>query len=333
MKLLITGATGFIGSRLALAARRDGTEVTVTGQLNTPVEVARKQELEAAGIGVETGALQDSAFARRVVAGCSRVIHLAAAQHEANVPDSYFYDANVVGTRVLLEACRNEKVGRFVYGSTIGVYGAATDGVLDEESAPRPLNIYGRTKLEAEGIVKQFGTDLETTIIRISETYGPGDFRLLKLFRAIDKKSFVMIGSGLNRRQVIHVDDLARGLLVAAEHTAAPGQTFVLAGNEVMTTRAMVDAIALALNRRLSRIHVPLWPVLIAAIGFELTFRPLGIQPPLHRRRLDFFRKSFVFSTRKAEQMIDFRPRISFSEGAAQTAAWYRAHGHLNAPL
>ena len=99
-----------------------------------------------------------------------------------------------------------------------------------------------------------------------------------------------------------------------------------------MTNRSMLDAIALALNRRLSKLHVPLWPVLVAAIGFELTFRPLGIQPPLHRRRLDFFRKSFIFSTRKAEQLIDFRPAISFGEGAAQTAAWYRANGYLKAP-
>ena len=330
MKLLITGATGFIGSRLAYAARRDGIEVIVTGQRNTPIEVARKQQLEAAGIRVEVGALQDTAFAQRVTSGCSHVIHLAAAQHEVNVPDRYFYDANVAATRLLLEACRLEKVTRFVYGSTIGVYGAATDGVLDEDSATRPLNIYGRTKLEAEGIVRQFGEDLETTIIRISETYGPGDFRLLKLFRVIDKRRFVMIGSGLNRRQVIHVDDLARGLLLTTEHRAAPGQTFVLAGNEVMTTRGMVDAIAQALDRRLSAFHVPLWPVLVAAVGFELICKPLGIQPPLHRRRLDFFRKSFVFSTRKSEDLMGFRPTISFSEGAVESAAWYRAHGYLN---
>jgi nucleoside-diphosphate-sugar epimerase len=260
------------------------------------------------------------------------VIHLAAAQHEANVPDRYFYDANVAGTRLLLEACRLEKVRRFVYGSTIGVYGAATDGVLDEDSAPRPLNIYGRTKLEAEGIVRQCGNDLEATIIRISETYGPGDFRLLKLFRAIDKRRFVMIGSGLNRRQVIHVDDLARGLLLATEHRAAPGQTFVLAGNEVMTTRGMVDAIARALNRRLTTLHVPLWPVFVAAVGFEMICKPLGIQPPLHRRRLDFFRKSFVFSTRKSEDLLGFRPTIGFSDGAVEAAAWYRAHGYLDQP-
>ena len=329
MRLLVTGATGFIGSRLAINARRGGLDVIVTGQLNNAVEIARKQALEAAGIRVEIGALQEKSFARRVAAGCQHVIHLAAAQHEANVPDRHFYDVNVAGTRTLLEASRHCGVRRFVYGSTIGVYGAALDSALDETSPPHPMNIYGRTKLEAESVVRQFGTDLETTIIRISETYGPGDFRLLKLFRAVDTGRFLMIGSGANRRQVIHVDDLGRGLLLATEHPAAPDQIFVLAGSEVMTTREMVDAVARALNRRVSRLSLPLWPLLAAAVLAELTFKPLRLQPPLHRRRLDFFRKSFVFSTRKAEQVLGFQPQITFAQGVIETATWYREHGYL----
>ena len=138
---------------------------------------------------------------------------------------------------------------RFVYGSTIGVYGSATDSALDESTPPHPVNIYGVTKLEAEGVVKSFSNALETSIVRISETYGPGDFRLLKLFRAIDRGRFVMIGAGLNLRQVIHVEDLVRGLLLASEHPGAVGETFVMAGHETMTTREMVNQIGAALNR------------------------------------------------------------------------------------
>lgn len=329
MRLLITGATGFIGSRLALCARQAAYDVTVTGQVNNPVEAGRRQALEAAGVRVEVGALQEPAFAARVVADCAIVIHLAAAQHEAGVPDQYFRDVNVAGTRTLLEASRRAGVRRFVYGSTIGVYGTASDGVLDEESPPQPLNIYGQTKLEAEAVVREFARDLETSIVRISETYGPGDNRLLKLFRAVARGRFMMIGSGRNRRQVIHVEDLARGLLLAAERPEAVGQVFVLAGSEVMTTREMVDAIGRAVGRPVSRLSVPLWPLIVAAVGFETVFGIVGRQPPLHRRRLDFFRKSFVFSTRKAEERLGFRPQIPFAEGAARTAAWYREQGQL----
>jgi len=94
------------------------------------------------------------------------------------------------------------------------------------------VNVYGRSKLRAEEAVNSYRDKLETSIVRISETYGPGDFRLLKLFRAVNRGRFFIIGSGLNRRQVIHVQDLARGLMLAATEPAAVGETFVMAGEK-----------------------------------------------------------------------------------------------------
>jgi dihydroflavonol-4-reductase len=256
-------------------------------------------------------------------------VHLAAAQHEANVPEEYFFDVNVNGTRTLIEACRQARVARFVYGSTIGVYGEYRGEPLDERSAPHPLNVYGRSKLAAEELVREHAPQLPISIVRISETYGPGDFRLLKLFRAIDRGRFMIIGSGENQRQAIHVQDLVRGLLIAATHPAAVGETFVMAGHEAMTTRQMAARVAQALERPAPKLAVPLWPFLAAAVVLEKTLTPLGIQPPLHRRRLDFFRKSFLFSTAKAERLLGFVPEIPFEKGAAETAEWYRREGYL----
>ena len=331
MNILITGGTGFIGSRLALLARGQGHGIVVCGQLNSDAERARAAELEGAGVLIHQGSLQDEAFARSVAAGCEVVIHLAAAQHEANVADQYFFDVNVVGTQTLLDASHSAGVRRFVYGSTIGIYGDSDGRTLDENSQPRPVNVYGRSKLRAEESVNAFRDKLETSIVRISETYGPGDFRLLKLFRALNRGRFFIIGSGLNRRQVIHVNDLARGLLLAAVHPAAVGETFVMAGEEIMTTRDLVQRVAAALDRSAPTWRAPLWPFITAAIFFERTLSPLGIQPPLHRRRLDFFRKSFVFSTAKAKRLLDFTPAIPFQEGALETAQWYRDKGYLTA--
>lgn len=328
-RILITGATGFIGSQLALYARRLGLDIVAAGRELSTVEVERANELRSAGIEVSTGKLQDLEYARSLVEGCTAVIHLAAAQHEAQMPDIYFRDVNVIGTRVLLEAARAVSVRRFVYGSTIGVYGSSSDQVLDENSPLRPDNIYTRTKAEAERLVSTFSAEMETCIIRISETYGPGDLRLLKLFRAIDRGQFVMIGSGQNRRQCIHVADLARALLLATEHPYAAGEVFVIAGAEPITTNEMVQLIAAALNRHPPRIHLPLWPFRVAAHVFEWLLPPLGMTPPLHRRRLDFFTKSFVFSIEKAQRLLDFRPEIDFASGALDTAQWYRARGYL----
>ena len=329
MKILVTGASGFIGCRLTELLSGLGHDLVATGRAETDVERARTERLRKIGVTVREGSLLDDGFATSLTTGREVIIHLAAAQHEGNVPDSYFRDINVAGTRKLIDAAAAARARRFVYGSTIGIYGSAANGELDENSAPRPENIYAQTKLEAERVVAQYADRIETCTARISETYGPGDFRLLKLFRAIDRGAFVMLGSGENVRQVIHVDDLSMGLLLTAEHAAAVGETFVLAGRDVMTTRTMVAQIAGALGRRPPRWRIPVWPFRAAAAVFEATLRPIGIQPPLTQRRLDFFTKSFVFSTAKYRRVLGFAPQISFPSGAATTAQWYRENGYL----
>ena len=331
-KLLVTGATGFIGSRLALRAHQLGIDVLATGRAELHIENERLQELRAAGVRVEAGVLQDPALVDRLLQERDTVIHLAAAQHEAEMPESYFRAVNVDAVRTLLGACRRHQVRRFVYGSTIGVYGEASESLLDEDSPLRPENVYANTKAEAEGIVQSFEQHFETCIVRIAETYGPGDRRLLKLFRSIARGHFVMIGSGNNRRQCIHVDDLTRGLLLAAKDPKAVGEKFVFAGKEIMTTHEMVRQIATVLERKPPRFKVPMWPFVAAAGVMETTLPPLHIAPPLHSRRLDFFRKSFVFSTTRAQSLLGFQPAIDFRTGAADTVNWYRARGLLPRP-
>jgi nucleoside-diphosphate-sugar epimerase len=329
MRMLITGATGFIGSRLAMHARRAGIDVLATGRAEIDVERERLLELRAAEVPVEIGALDDVGFVRRLVRDRTIVIHLAAAQHESHMPAAYFRRVNVDVVQQLLEECRSAGIRRFVYGSTMGVYGDASAPQLDEQSEVRPENPYQETKLEAEALVRARGCDFDTAIVRIAETYGPGDWRLLKLFRGIERGHFFMIGAGANRRQCIHVNDLVRGLMLAAEHPSAVGETFIMAGREVMTTNEMVERIATVLDRKPPRIRLPLWPFLAAATVMEATLQPLRIHPPLHRRRLDFFRRSFVFSTVKAQRLLGFTPEIDFQSGAADTARWYRSRGLL----
>lgn len=329
MKVLITGGTGFIGSRLALRSIGRGHSVVVLGQVNTDAEASNHRELEEAGVVLVMGSVTDPEKVRSAVQGCDVVFHLAAAQHEANVPDQHFWDVNVAGTNNVLEAAVDAGVRRFVHGSTIGIYGSAMEGEINENSLVCPDNIYGKTKLEAEGRVLSYREKLPVVIVRISETYGPGDRRLLKLFKAIDKKLFFIIGKGENKHQLIYVDDLNDGLYRAAEEERAVGEIFVLAGKEVLTTREMVESIGKALDVQSHRLRAPLWVFMVAAIVMEKTLRPLGIQPPLHRRRMDFFRKSFYFSQDKVRSLLEFEPGVSFSEGVVETAKWYKANGYL----
>lgn len=329
MKVLITGGTGFIGSRLVYRCRERGDDVVVLAQRNTPAEKDNAAELEAQGISIVTGSLGDKGRVEEAVRGCDTVFHLAAAQHEANVPDRHFWDVNVEGTRNLLDASVAAQVGRFVHGSTIGVYGVELQGEISETSPLQPDNIYGITKKAGEELVLTYKDRLPLTVIRISETYGPGDRRLLKLFKGIKKRSFFVIGNGENRHQLIYVDDLIDGLFAAASDNAALGEVFVIAGGETLTTNGMVDIIAETLQVEKLKFRAPMWPFYLLAVLMEITLRPLGIQPPLHRRRLDFFKKTLYFSTRKSSSLLGFHAKTGFREGAALTAEWYRQHGML----
>jgi nucleoside-diphosphate-sugar epimerase len=329
LKVFITGSTGFIGSRLALKCHELGHDIVALGQLNTPIEEFRTKDLREKGVEIQSIPLDAKEGLAAALTDCDVVYHLAAAQHEANVPDEYFRQVNVEGTRNMLDASVEAGVKRFVHGSTIGIYGSALDGKIDEDSPARPDNIYGVTKLEAEKLVLEHLGHLPVTVIRISETYGPGDGRLLKLFKAISKGTFFVIGNGQNLHQLIYVDDLVTALMTASENEAVVGEVVVVAGTERLSTNDMCHHVAAAVDEVPPQIHAPMWPFMTVAFIMEKTLGPLGIQPPLHRRRLDFFRKSFFFDQDKAEKTLRFRPATTFSEGTKLTAVWYVENGFI----
>jgi nucleoside-diphosphate-sugar epimerase len=301
----------------------------VLGQENTAAEAANRGALEARGVMVARASVTDMPRVFTMLPGTELVYHLAAAQHEANVPDQRFWDLNLTGTRNVLEASVAAGVKRFVHGSTIGVYGSAAAGYLDERSPLKPDNIYGLTKLEGEKLVSSYRDRLRVVISRIAETYGPGDLRLLKLFKAIQKRLFFVIGSGRNRHHPIYIEDLIDGLLLAATAESAVGRTFVLAGKDALSTDEMVRLIAETLGTTVPRGRAPLAIFLALARVMELCCRPLGIQPPLHRRRLDFFRKSYMFRQEEALRHLGFVAKYDFREGIAEVAKWYSQMGYL----
>lgn len=329
MRVLITGGTGFIGSRLALRCHQRGDEVVILAQVNTAAEQANTTALQKLGFTIVVGSVGDKAAVQKAVAGCQVVFHLAAAQHEANVPDQHFWDVNVEGTRHLMDASIVAGVSRFVHGSTIGVYGVELQGEINEDSPLKPDNIYGVTKKAGEELVLSYQKKLPVSVIRISETYGPGDRRLLKLFKGIAKRKFFVIGDGDNKHQLIYVDDLIDSFFLAAEKDTALGQIFVAAGQEILSTNDMVDIIADVLAVKKLPFNAPMWPFYLLALLMEKTLRPLRIQPPLHRRRLDFFKKTLYFSQNKSRDQLGFVAKTNFRSGVALTAAWYREQGLL----
>lgn len=328
-RILITGATGFIGCRLSEIWRSEGRPVRALGMVRNDVESKRAAALRQVGVDLVVGDLAGIKDMHAVLDDVDTVIHLAAAQHEANVAENYFHRINVDTTKDLLLQCEKHGVSRFFYASSIGVYGARKDAEIDENTPLSPDNHYGRSKVAAEAMLAEYNGDIELYIGRIGETYGPWDMRLHKLYAGIDKGRFWLVGAGSNLHQPIYVDDLAAAIDRLLGTADAVRRPINLCGDRAISTRDMCSTIAAALDTNLYRLQIPMWPLLVTAVGMEMTLGKIGIQPPLHRRRLDFFRKSLRFNTTARDHLIEMPTQLSFDEGARKTANWYRENHWL----
>jgi nucleoside-diphosphate-sugar epimerase len=326
MKVMVTGGTGFAGGHLC--RRLAGAGHQVRALVRDP---ARAAPLSQMGVELYRGDLQDSESLKRAVAGVEVVYHIAAVFRRGDLSPKQLWATNVRGTKSILEAAERARVGRFVHCSTVGVHGDTKEAPANEESPYRPGDAYQRSKVEGERIALSYqaGGRLPVVVFRPGGIYGPGDLRFLKLFRAIQKGRFVMIGSGRAWYQMIYIDDLIDGVLLCGTRDEAVGRIYILTGKEPITLNHLVEIIASTLDVSIPRLRLPVAPVYLASLLCELICRPLRLDPPLHRRRVDFFRKTRRFDTSRAEGELGFQPKIDLRRGIELTAAWYRDQGYL----
>lgn len=326
---LVTGATGFTGRALALELVRRGYRVRGLVRSQEGAE-----DLLEAGVELSEGDIRDADYVMRSAEGVDRIFHIAAVFRTAGHPDEYYQAVNAEAVRHVVEAARRWSVERTVHCSTIGVHGDVGTEAVDEDAPFRPGDIYQETKLEGELIARAaFDAGLPGVVFRPTGIFGPGDLRFLKLFRAVHSGRFRMIGSGRVRYHLIYIDDLVDGIILCGEHPAALGETYIMAGEEHTTLNEFVDLIASAVGVEPPRGHIPVWPVMAAAVACEAVCRPLGIDPPLHRRRVAFFTKNRIFSIEKARRELGFRPSVPFKEAILRTARWYFEQGHLGGEM
>ncbi len=333
MKLLVTGGTGFIGSHLAEAGRRRGAEVVVLGLTDRPEEQANTELLRRQGVEVLGGSITDEALCRWAVQGATHVFHLAVAMREGGKRDDFFESVNLEGTRRLLEASVAEGVQRFVYCSTIGIFGHRVPGVTTEATPLAPGNIYERTKVSAEALVREIGTGrgLPYVILRPADVYGPRDQRLLKLFAGVSRGRFPLFGRGDGRRHMIYVDDVVSGFFKACERDEALGQALILAGPRPCTLRELIAEVQAALGSPRYGRRLPLRPMLMLSAVVEDLCQTLGLDPPIYRRRMDFFWSDVEFDTSRARRVLNWAPTVDLPEGIRRTRDDYRRAGALPA--
>lgn len=332
MRLLVTGGTGFIGSHLAEEGRRLGAEVVVLGLTDRPEERANAELLSRQGVEVLSGSITDAELCRRAARGVTHIFHLAVAMREGGKSDEFFEAINLDGTRHLLEAATAQRVQRFVYCSTIGIYGHRAPGVTSEQSPLAPGNIYERTKVSAEGLVREF-TDhcgLPAVVLRPADVYGPRDQRLLKLFKGVSRGRFPLFGAGKGRRHMVYVDDVVSAFFKACERDEAVGEGLIVAGPESCTLRELIDEVARATGSRRFGLRLPLAPMLTLAAVVEDVCAALKVDPPIYRRRMDFFHSDSEFDISRARRVLGWEPRVDLPEGIRRTLADYRRVGALS---
>ena len=323
--VLVTGATGFTGGHLALRLRRLGHPVKVLVRPG-----ARTAHLAAAGCHLVEGDLRHAADVARAAEGVARIFHIAALFRTAGHADGEYDDVNVGGTEHVLRAARRHGVARTVHCSTIGVHGDCQEIPCTETSPFNPNDIYQETKLKAELVARAaFDAGLPGVIFRPAGIYGPGDLRFLKLFKSVHNRTFRMFGSGETLWHPVYIDDLVDGILLCGWHEGAPGRTYILAGERYVTLNELISGIADALGVTPPGGRLPFWPLSAGAVLCEAVCRPLGIDPPLHRRRVAFFVKNRAFAIERARTELGFAPRVDLALGLRRTAGWYFAEGHL----
>jgi len=326
MRVALTGASGYTGGRLLreLLARGDSVSALVRPASVTPA-------LAASGARVIEGDLRDREAARRLVEGVEAVIHVAAVYRTAGHPDSYYRDINVGGTERLLEAAAGAGVSRFVHTSTVGVHGDVKTPPADESQPLAPGDIYQLTKAEAEELAFSYHRrrGMPVAVVRPGAIYGPGETRLLKLFRAIARGRYAIVGSGRPFYHPVYIDDLVDGYLRALSRPEAPGQAFLIAGPRYVSQSELAALIARETGGRVLPFRIPAWPIWWAGVLCEAVCVPFGIDPPVHRRRVEFWTKSRAFSIEKARRLLGYEPKVDLPEGIARTVAAYRQAGWL----
>lgn len=323
---LVTGGMGFTGYNLAKRLAENGEDV-----IALDIKEGYKDRLEKLGVRVVVGSVNDDKLVDSLMDGVDYIHHIAAAFREIILPDKVYWNVNVESNRVLLESAKTHGIKRYLLTSTGGVHGHIEKPPANEDAPIATRDYYQLTKYEGEKLTKKLCEEygIPYVIIRPAPIYGPADTRILRLFKSIKDGRFVMLGSGEVHYHLIFIDNLVDAYLLCTEKDKALGQTYIIADDECLNLNELVKTIADVLKVSQPRWHFPVWPVWLAGYFCEVICKPLGIEPPLFRRRVDFFMSERSFDISKAKRELGYKPRIGVKEGVEKTAKWYQENGLL----
>ncbi|MEA3378821.1 MAG: NAD-dependent epimerase/dehydratase family protein [Nanoarchaeota archaeon] len=322
MKVLVTGANGLIGQHLVKRLLSQKHEVTAFVRKTSNL-VMLKNFLN---LKYAYGDVRDFESLDKAVQGKDIVFHLAAVVHLPYKEEQTYYDVNVNGTENVLKACLNNKnLKKLVHCSSVGCY-APSQNRIYEDSSCHSQSLYGLSKYMAEKLIKEFAKkySLPYVVVRPARVYGPGDKTLLPLFEQVNKGRFVNFGKMDAKMMPIYVGDIVDAFIKCMELPVKDGQVYNLAGPKVLTTKEFMDTLALVMDKKVSRLTIPMPIVKFIALMVENVFGILNKDPPISLKKLRFFTHSEVYDTKKAEEDLGFKPQVNLEQGLNALYDWYK---------
>jgi len=319
MRILVTGATGYIGGHMARNLHSKGFDVICMTRGNKAVDTIST---------VEGDVLKPETLSR----ACNNidiVCHFAGALGRG-LTDEMIRAVNVEGTENMIRTSKGAGVKYFLHISSGAVTGPMGPMPADETTECHPYTTYERTKYEGErkalAIAREI--DLPLGVARPTFTYGPGDPHKLLMFKLVKRGWFFFIGDGFSTNHPVYIDDLIDGIILMMEKRPIQ-EVYILGGPRPVTKKEWAIAIADALNVKPPKLYVPVGLAWMGANIMEPIGRLIGKEPPLTRSRVLAMSRYWGMDISKARRELGYVPRIDLAEGIAKTVSWYQKEGLL----
>jgi nucleoside-diphosphate-sugar epimerase len=325
MRVLVTGASGFIGGNLVDRLLAERAQVTCLVRPGSNLS-----RLDSQRLTLMTGDLTDPASLPPAVQDVDVVLHVAGATKGARRGD--YFQANLEATRNLLRACQDygPEGQKFLFVSSLAAAGPSSGPPLTEDLEPHPVSAYGASKLAAEKAVLEFGQRRPVIIIRPPVVYGPRDRDTLLLFKSVQKGINVIPGRGTQRVSLVHVDDLVTGIIQAVRREQAYGRVYYICGDGHYDWQTIGDYLGRVLRRRFITLYVPWGVMRLVALGGTVTSQFTRSPTLMGLDKLRDIRQSnWLCTYERAKAELGFQPTIDLFTGLTTTAAWYKEMGWL----
>lgn len=323
--ILITGANGFLGSRLCRKFKSEGFHVIAGVRKSADLSLLKDLDVE-----FRFGDVTQSETLPAMVKDVDYIIHSAGLVKAKS--KQTFFDVNETGTASLFEAIaiHNPTVKKVVYISSTAASGPSRDGhPLSESDPPHPITTYGRSKLAGENAALSYAGKFNVVSIRPPGIYGPGDKEVFPFFEAVYKGIKPYLGNTKRRVQLIQVDDLCQAIFLAITKNSNSGLVCFAAESQSYTMKELINLLSLSCGKKGFSLYIPSFILYIAAYISQTIFSIIGATPMLTKEKADELLAWWEVSTKKAEQVFGFRSAIPFAQGAKLTYDWYLKEGWL----